>query len=654
MTGEGSGDGLKLSGKECDNEKSTGKKKKKSIHIQEDDGHGKESSSKKKSSLSKDDDLDKTSVHKKKSKEAKSSDMDKSAHHKKKKKDKEKDDATHLELDKSTHKKKKSKEEESIDKASTHKHKTKTKDDLDKSSKHTHRHSRSESPEKTKSASLDKASSHQKKSKESESLDKSSRHKKKTKDMDKSSHKKIKYKSKTSLDESSTHDLPEEALSSASKPTNAAPDAEKVEKDEKDTMVTKATHKREKKSEKDGNDELAASSTHKGGKKSEKDGKDALATKSTHKRGKKSEKEGNDALGTDSKHKRGKKSEKEGKDSLSATSTHRRGKKSETLKAIDEESSDMDQSSGKLIDHHRRGKKKDILRETGVDKHDSKDTKAVGAASSSKHIDDEVKDEKAGKEDVAMDTTTGAQKVRFPAMDDASDTSDDDSSMASFGEEGVEDFAPLPRIAGSDAQVNKQGTRGPPGVFLSRQNSKNLGRILSIQASEDDIFAALEAEADRLKDEVSNPKLVTRGLARSKSSSNSNRASSFGKKQNSNPDQPQSSLPPKWQPGQQIKPMAAEDLRAMLNMKSPPKRTPTWRDSRWFRDDVVPDMPLALAVNALPTTGSTNDSGKLITLPNGTVKMLRADQCEDLKMYSAIRKSQVKDALRQSLNATIH
>ena len=101
--------------------------------------------------------------------------------------------------------------------------------------------------------------------------------------------------------------------------------------------------------------------------------------------------------------------------------------------------------------------------------------------------------------------------------------------------------------------------------------------------------------------------------------------------------------------------MAAEDLRAMLNINSPPKRTPTWRYSRWFRDDVVPSMPLTLAVNALPpSTDGTFEPGKLVTLPNGTVKMLRGDQCEDMKVHSALRKSQVKDALRQSLNATIH
>lgn len=107
---------------------------------------------------------------------------------------------------------------------------------------------------------------------------------------------------------------------------------------------------------------------------------------------------------------------------------------------------------------------------------------------------------------------------------------------------------------------------------------------------------------------------------------------------------------PKWQPGQQIKPMAAEELRDMLKLKGPPKRSQTWRDSPWFRDDIVPTMPLTLA--AFPTP--TNDSGKLITRANGTMKMLRPDECVEMKKHSAIRKSEVKDALAQYLNATIH
>lgn len=246
----------------------------------------------------------------------------------------------------------------------------------------------------------------------------------------------------------------------------------------------------------------------------------------------------------------------------------------------------------------------------------------------------------------------------------ASCSSSDSSTAASFGEGDDKEDRALPKKT-----PEPRPRRGPNGVFLTRQASQNAGRILAPQASEDDIFAALDAEIDDIQQEkvktiekVQNPLMYKKASIEKLQGG----ANAKGSKGGSLSTQSEHLSRPAWKPGQKIKAMDASELRAMLKLKGPAVGE-GWKESRWFRDDddVAKPASKCHGLSAFPvmTARATNKGQKIVTKADGAAYRLQPTEMQAMSNNSKGRRSEIKDALAaflrdeasfSDLNLTIH
>ena len=207
--------------------------------------------------------------------------------------------------------------------------------------------------------------------------------------------------------------------------------------------------------------------------------------------------------------------------------------------------------------------------------------------------------------------------------------------------------------------------------------SRNAGRILAPQASEDDIFAALDAEVDEIQQEkakmiekVQNPPMQKKpSIAKSQDGPSIKRNKGGSLSTQSEHTSRPVSRPvsrPAWKPGQKIKAMDASELRAMLKLKGP-NEGEGWKESRWFRDDddVAKPASKCHGLSAFPvlTARTTNKGGKIVTKADGAAYRLQPTEMQAMSNKSKGRRSEIQDALAaflrdeasfSDLNLTIH
>lgn len=401
---------------------------------------------------------------------------------------------------------------------------------------------------------------------------------------------------------------------------------------------------------------------------------------------------------------------------------------------------DDEEDNGKLLSskHARRSKsKEDVDKVTRDSKHrkkkkDSSKHKGKKGSKFKQNDCDENDGSKSSSEDQPAPTIArrgkkeeiiSARTVSSADEADKEKDSDDDSSSsyASFSwededEEGkgstqMSEIQPtLQPVACEPAPKENSRQRGPNGLFLSRQNSNEFGRILKREASEEDIFAALSAEEEAIEEEKAHgsdeelqrsvsKKLdvqkwkasvdessssetssedeveeidLTRSLSLSTHVSSSRKplartksldAGRQKKSRHRLPPERQRSYERKWKPGQKVKAMDASELREMLKLKDPPKKSEAWRDSRWFRDEDADAAGSRLhGLSAFPVLTDRPSTGRIVTKANGRAYKLRPDELEAVTAASNDRRSEVKDALSaylkndsfNELNYTIH
>ena len=312
----------------------------------------------------------------------------------------------------------------------------------------------------------------------------------------------------------------------------------------------------------------------------------------------------------------------------------------------------------------KRDKSKERITPKGSTENDSTRTIPSQEAAERRGSTDEMVPPRGG--DIITKTSTNVEQhnVRRRDISSASCSSSDSSTAASFGEGDDKEDRALPPKA-----PEPRPRRGPNGVFLTRQASQNVGRILAPQASEDDIFAALDAEIDDIQQEkvktiekVQNPRMHKKAsIEKSQGGANVQ-----GSKGGSLSTQSEHISRPAWKPGQKIKAMDASELRAMLKLKGPAVGE-GWKESRWFRDDDDVSKPASKShgLSAFPvmTARPTNKGQKIVTKADGAAYRLQPTEMQAMSSKSKGRRSEIKDALAaflrdeasfSDLNLTIH